>query len=71
MIRGLAPKPRLLWAIAIGAGLIGLAVASPVVGFVAVAYNVGLLFILARDLAMLPGRASYQVRRVVPDPFSL
>ena len=30
MIRGLAPQPRLLWAIAIGAGLIALSVASPV-----------------------------------------
>jgi uncharacterized protein (DUF58 family) len=71
MIRGLAPQPRLLWAIAIGAALIALAVASPVLGFVAVVYHVGLVLVLSRDLALLPGRAGYQVQRFVPEPFSL
>jgi len=71
LIRGLAPQPRLLWAIAIGAGLIALSVASPVLRFVAVAYHVGLGLILARDLALLPGRSGYRVRRHVPEPFSL
>ncbi|MEA2628039.1 MAG: hypothetical protein QOJ10_499 [Chloroflexota bacterium] len=71
MIRGLAPQPRLLWAIAIGAALIALAVASPVLVLVAVAYHVGLIFVLSRDLAMLPGRTGYQLRRIVPEPFSL
>ena len=71
MIRGLAPQPRLLWAIAIGAGLIALAIASPVLAFVAVVYHVGLVLILSRDLALLPSRSGYHARRVVPDPFSL
>jgi uncharacterized protein (DUF58 family) len=71
MIRGLAPQPRLLWAIVIGAALIALAVASPVLVVVAVAYHVGLVFVLARDLAMLPGRSGYRLQRVVPEPFSL
>ncbi|TMC70955.1 MAG: DUF58 domain-containing protein [Chloroflexi bacterium] len=71
MIRGLAPQPRLIWAVAIGAALIALAVASPVLAFVAVAYHVGLVLVLARDLALLPGRAGYRVKRVVPEPFSL
>ncbi|TAN32274.1 DUF58 domain-containing protein [bacterium] len=71
MIRGLAPQPRLLWAIAIGAGLIALAVASPVLGLVALVYQTGLVIIAARDLALLPGRAGYRVRRVMPEPFSL
>jgi uncharacterized protein (DUF58 family) len=71
MIRGLAPKPRLLWAIAIGAALIALAVASPVLVLVAVVYHVGLIFVLSRDLAMLPGRTGYQLQRIVPEPFSL
>ena len=71
MIRGLAPQPRLLWAVAIGACLIALSVASPVVGAVAVAYHVGLVLILARDLALLPGGSGYRVRRQVPEPFSL
>jgi uncharacterized protein (DUF58 family) len=71
LIRGLAPQPRLLWAIAIGAGLIALSVASPVLRIVAVAYHVGLVLILARDLALLPGRSGYRVRRLVPEPFSL
>lgn len=56
---------------AIGAGLIALAVASPVLGFVAFVYNAGLAIIAARDLALLPGRSGYEVRRVMPEPFSL
>jgi uncharacterized protein (DUF58 family) len=71
MIRGLAPQPRMLWAIAIGAALIALAVASPVLVLVAVAYHVGLIFVLTRDLAMVPGRTGYRLQRVVPEPFSL
>src|SRR6202521_4282761 len=71
MIRGLAPQPRLLWAIAIGAALIALAVISPALVLVAVAYHVGLVLILSRDLALLPGRSGYRARRVVPEPFSL
>jgi uncharacterized protein (DUF58 family) len=71
MIRGLAPQPRLLWAIAIGAGLIALSVASPVLIVVGVAYHVGLVLILARDLALLPGRSGYRLRRQLPEPFSL
>ena len=35
-LRGLAPQPRLIWAAGIGAGLIALAVVSPLLGFVAV-----------------------------------
>src|SRR5258708_26399866 len=70
-MRGLAPQPRLIWAVAIGAGLIALAVASPVLGFVAFVYNAGLAIIAARDLALLPGRSGYEVRRVVPEPFLL
>jgi uncharacterized protein (DUF58 family) len=71
MIRGLAPQPRLLWAIAIGVGLIALAAVSPVLAFVAIAYHVGLVIVLARDLALLPGRSGYRVRRIMPEPFSL
>src|SRR3979411_1235426 len=71
MIRGLAPQPRLLWAVAIGAVLIALAIVSPVLGFVAVVFNAGLVVIAARDLALLPGRAGYRVRRTMPEPFSL
>jgi uncharacterized protein (DUF58 family) len=71
LIRGLAPQPRLLWAIAIGACLIALSVVSPVLGFVAVMYHVGLVVIAARDLALLPGRSGYTVHRLMPEPFSL
>jgi uncharacterized protein (DUF58 family) len=71
MIRGLAPQPRLLWAIAIGAALIALCAASPVLAVVAVAYHVGLVLVLARDLALLPARGGYRVQRHVPEPFSL
>ena len=71
MIRGLAPQPRLLWAIAIGAGLIALSTVSPVLGIVAVIYHVGLVVVAARDLALLPGRSGYVVHRSIPEPFSL
>src|SRR5437764_7280912 len=47
-LRGLAPQPRLIWAVAIGAGLIALAVASPVVGVVAVLYQIALLTLATR-----------------------
>ncbi|TMF31971.1 MAG: DUF58 domain-containing protein, partial [Chloroflexi bacterium] len=48
-----------------------LAVVSPVLGLVAVVFNAGLAIIAARDLALLPGRAGYTVRRTMPEPFSL
>ena len=38
---------------------------------VAVVYHVGLVVIAARDLALLPGRSGYLVRRKMPEPFSL
>ncbi len=69
--RGLAPQPRLLWAVAIGAGLIAVTIVSPVLIVVAVAYHAGLVLILARDLALLPARSGYRVRRLMPEPFSL
>jgi uncharacterized protein (DUF58 family) len=71
LVRGLAPQPKLLWAIAIGAALIALTIASPVLVVVAIAYHVGLVLILARDIALLPGRSGYSVRRLMPEPFSL
>jgi uncharacterized protein (DUF58 family) len=71
LIRGLAPQPRLLWAVGIGAALIALAIVSPVLAFVAVIYHVGLVLIATRDLALLPGRSGYRVQRKMPEPFSL
>jgi len=71
LIRGLAPQPRLLWAIAIGAGLIALSVVSAVLGVVAVVYHAGLVIIAARDLALLPGPAGFRARRRLPEPLSL
>jgi uncharacterized protein (DUF58 family) len=71
LTRGLAPRPRLLWAVGIGAGLIALAIISPVLGIVAVIYHGVLVVIAARDLALLPGRSGYRIRRAMPEPFSL
>ena len=71
MLRGLSPRPRLLWAIAIGAGLIALSVLSPILVVVAVLYHAGLVAVVARDLALLPTAGSFRVRRSMPDPFSL
>ncbi|HVH63071.1 MAG TPA: DUF58 domain-containing protein [Candidatus Dormibacteraeota bacterium] len=51
--------------------MIILAAISPVLGLVAAAYNAGLLIIAVRDLALLPERSGYSVRRTVPEPFSL
>ncbi len=70
LIRGLSPQPRLLWAIAIGAGLIALSVVSPVLVLIAVLYHAALVVIVARDLGLLPARG-YRVRRSMPEPFSL
>jgi uncharacterized protein (DUF58 family) len=71
VIRGLAPQPKLLVAVAIGAVLIALAIVSPVLGLIAVLYHAGLVIIATRDLALLPGRSGYRVRRTMPQPFSL
>jgi len=71
LVRGLAPQPRLLWAVAIGAALIALSIISPVLVLLAVLYHTGLVLILARDLALLPGRSGYRIRRLMPEPFSL
>ena len=67
----MAPQPRLLWAVAIGAALIALSIVSPVLVLLAVLYHTGLVLILARDLALLPGRSGYRIRRLMPEPFSL
>jgi uncharacterized protein (DUF58 family) len=71
LFRGLAPQARLLWAIAIGAALIALSIVSPVLVAVAIIYHAGLALVLARDIALLPGRDGYRVRRALPEPFSL
>lgn len=56
---------------AIGAALIALAVVSPVLALVAIVYHAGLVIIVTRDLALLPGRTGYLVHRTMPEPFSL
>src|SRR5260370_2121669 len=71
MIRGRAPQLRLLWGVGIGAVVIALAVVSPVLGAVGVIYHAGLVIVATRDLALLPGRSGYRVRRAMPQPFSL
>jgi uncharacterized protein (DUF58 family) len=70
-MRGLSPQPRLLWAIAIGAGLIALSIVSPVLVLLAIIYHAGLVAVVARDLALLPGRRGFTARRSMPEPFSL
>jgi uncharacterized protein (DUF58 family) len=70
-MRGLSPQPRLLWAIAIGAGLIALSIVSPLLVLVAILYHAGLAAVAARDLALLPTARGYAVRRAMPEPFSL
>src|SRR5262249_2810988 len=71
LMRGYAPQPRLLWAVGIGAALIALSVVSPLLIFVAVVYHFGLVVLVARALAVLPGRGGFMVRRVLPEPLSL
>jgi len=70
-VRGISPQPRLLWAIAIGAALIALSVVSPILVLVAILYHAGLVAVVARDLALLPGRRGFSARRAMPEPFSL
>jgi uncharacterized protein (DUF58 family) len=71
MLRGLSPQPRLLWAIAIGAGLIALAPISPALIALAVLYHLGLALVVVRDLAQLPSARTFTARRILPEPFSL
>jgi len=70
-VRGFAPQPRLIWAVGIGAVLIALSVVSPVLALLAILYHFGLAAIVIRDIALLPGRRGYVVRRAMPEPFSL
>lgn len=71
---GLQPQPRLLWAIAIGAGLVAVSgiAGSPnlVLVLVAALYNGGLLVVAVTDARRLP-RQGYALSRSVPVPFSL
>jgi uncharacterized protein (DUF58 family) len=55
----------------VGAVLIALSVVSPVLAIVAAVFNAGLVILAARELALLPGRSGYTVRRITPEPFSL
>ncbi len=71
MIRGVAPQPRLLWAVAIGAALIALSVVSPVLVLAAILYHAALVVVVARDLALLPPARGYVAKRSMPEPFSL
>jgi len=70
-MRGTSPQPRLLWAIAIGAGLIALSIVSPILVLLAILYHAGLIAVVSRDLALLPPRRSFAARRSMPEPFSL
>lgn len=67
----IAPQPKLIWAVAIGAGLIALAVVTPAIGLVAAVYHAVLVAVVVRDFVLLPGRKGYTVHRTVPEPFSL
>jgi len=60
-----------MWAVAIGASLIALAVVSPVLVLLAVLYHVGLVAVVARDFALLPPPRGYSAKRELPEPFSL
>jgi len=71
LIRGLSPQPRLLWAIAIGAGLIAPSIVSPVLVLLAILYHAGLVAVVARDLALLPPARGFKASRSMPEPFSL
>jgi uncharacterized protein (DUF58 family) len=51
--------------------LIALSVVSPALAIVAAVFNAGLVILAARELALLPGRSGYKVRRITPEPFSL
>src|SRR6202158_2923726 len=68
MIRGLAPQPRLLWAVAIGAVLIALAIVSPVLGFFAVIFNAGLGIIPTANPAPSSPGAAEDVTGVAETP---
>jgi len=71
VLRGLSPQPRLLWAVAIGAGLIALAPVSPALVLLAILYHAGLVIVVSRDFSLLPSARTFTAHRSLPEPFSL
>jgi uncharacterized protein (DUF58 family) len=67
----LVPRRRLLAALAAGAGLVALTVASPLLWAVAVAYHAALAWTLVRDARRLPSPARFVASRQLPRPLSL
>ena len=67
---GLQPQARLLWAIAIGAGLIAVSSISPLLLVLAAIYNLALFALVVAEARGLP-RRGYELHRTLPTPFSL
>jgi uncharacterized protein (DUF58 family) len=67
----LVPRWRLLAALAAGAGLVALTLASPLLWAMVVVYHAALAWALARDARRLPAPGRYVASRQLPRPLSL
>jgi uncharacterized protein (DUF58 family) len=67
----LSPRPRLLAALVLGAGLVLLTLISPVFWVLVVGFHAVLLWAVMSDAARLPSRSGFAVNRNLPRPFSL
>ena len=67
----LAPQPRLLLALLIGAISVLLVLLSPLFWLILLAYHIALLALVVDDGRRLPGRRGFAASRVLPQPFSL
>lgn len=67
----LAPRPRLLVALLIGALLVLLVLLSPFFWLIVIGYHAVLLGLVVADERRLPRRRGFAASRVLPQPFSL
>ncbi len=67
----LAPQPRLLGALLLGALSVLLVLLSPLLWLFAIGYHVALVWLVVADARRLPRRRGFAASRVLPQPFSL
>jgi len=67
----LAPQPRLLGALLLGALSVLLVLLSPVFWLLVIGYHVALIALVVVDAQRLPSRRGFAASRVLPQPFSL
>jgi uncharacterized protein (DUF58 family) len=67
----LVPRPRLLAALLLGAGVVALTVVSPLLWVLALVYHAALVWAAGRDARSLPAAAEFTASRELPKPLAL